>query len=613
MRVLNVYQASLIVSESNYTMRQTRSPLLPIRTLVFCLLALLWSAHFVEAQTTRKVLFLGNSYTGYNNMPQLVKDMATSVGDNLIVDQHHPGGYTLEGHFYNATSLAKIAANNWDYVALQGQSRESITQPNLFRDGAWLLRDHIKSTHPCATPLFYMTWGRKNGDATLWPDFPITCTYEGMDSTIRHNYINLASTMHAEVAPVSAVWNYLRQNNPNIELYASDGSHPSVAGSYAVACCFYTAIFRKDPSLITFDHTLSATTATAIRNATKNVVFDQLGVWDYKEPALAQFRYQVINANNGVQFINTSQFETLQWDFGDGSTSTDVGPTHTYINNGAYTATLTVNTCDVDGAHTSVADTVIEFCNHTPTIFTNKTRVCEVDTLQTEPADSYQWFLGPSPIPETGASITDFVRYGSSNFMVKATVAGCTELSQLYSFWPDWSGYYSDLGWSTGDPCEGDTLTIALLNAITGMNGQEIIRWYHNGQLLPQANDRDTLLITDGGTYQFKVVDPTSECPTDTTTETITFDTCEVVGIHPQPNQDLTWSVFPNPASQTISLDFPEGQYPETIQVFTATGKLFLEIPSSSHPSLSVADWPAGLYLIRPKDTTYPPLQLVKH
>ena len=43
-----------------------------------------------------------------------------------------------------------------------------------------------------------------------------------------------------------------------------------------------------------------------------------------------------------VDFFNTSNnANSYEWDFGDGNTSTDFNPTHTYANNGTYNVCLT--------------------------------------------------------------------------------------------------------------------------------------------------------------------------------------------------------------------------------------------------------------------------------
>jgi hypothetical protein len=58
------------------------------------------------------------------------------------------------------------------------------------------------------------------------------------------------------------------------------------------------------------------------------------------------------SAFDAVQFVDTSGdpgqvgIESRRWEFGDGATSTDAVPTHTYRADGDYTATLTVTTAD---------------------------------------------------------------------------------------------------------------------------------------------------------------------------------------------------------------------------------------------------------------------------
>jgi len=194
--------------------------------------------------------------------------------------------------------------------------------------------------------MFYMTWGRENGDANNCPFFPPLCTYEGMDSMLRMRYEMMANDNDAVVSPVSVVWRYLRTNHPTIDLYTNDGSHPSAAGSYAAACTFYAAMFRADPSLITFDFTLSQNEAAIIRNAAKMIVYDDLVSWNIGTyDIIADFNYTTIDSA-AFNFVNTSINATNYfWDFGDGNTSTLENPTNTYNNFGEYIVSLTVYDC----------------------------------------------------------------------------------------------------------------------------------------------------------------------------------------------------------------------------------------------------------------------------
>ena len=77
----------------------------------------------IKAQSVKRVLFLGNSYTYVNNLPQLFADVAHSAGDSVIFDSNAIGGYTLQNHSTDATSLAKIMAGGWNMVVLQEQSQ----------------------------------------------------------------------------------------------------------------------------------------------------------------------------------------------------------------------------------------------------------------------------------------------------------------------------------------------------------------------------------------------------------------------------------------------------------------------------------------------------------
>ncbi|MCF8295725.1 MAG: SGNH/GDSL hydrolase family protein, partial [Bacteroidales bacterium] len=148
-------------------------------SLMFVLLA--WS---VSAQDSRKVLFLGNSYTYVNDLPQTAVALAASAGDQLTVDVNAPGGYTLQGHSTNQTSLDKIKLGGWDYVVLQEQSQlpsfpDFQVESEVF-PYAQDLDSVINAFNECGETMFFMTWGRKNGDASNCANWPPVCTYEGM-------------------------------------------------------------------------------------------------------------------------------------------------------------------------------------------------------------------------------------------------------------------------------------------------------------------------------------------------------------------------------------------------------------------------------------------------
>ncbi len=296
-----------------------------------------------------KVLFIGNSYTSSNNLPQLVSSIANSCGDQLIYQSHIPGGARFLNHAVNSQVSTKINSDTWDYVVLQAQSQEPSwgieqVEEEVFPFAKQLCQQ-IKEANSCTRPVFFMTWGRKDGDQLNCHILPSVCTYEGMDALLNERYRFMAKDNESYVSPVGAVWNYLRNNHPEIELYSSDGSHPSLSGSYAAACTFYTVLFQKDPSLITYDSSVSESNAEIIRNAVKVVAFDQLmecnvGIYD----PISIFTSE--QKDNKIQFTNKSQYaDTYQWNFGDMLSSDEINPLHAYSSYKTYNVSLTASRC----------------------------------------------------------------------------------------------------------------------------------------------------------------------------------------------------------------------------------------------------------------------------
>lgn len=311
-----------------------------------------------------RALFLGNSYTDVNNLPELVKQLALSVGDTLEYAKNTPGGYTLQGHSTNTTSLNLIQAGNWDFVVLQEQSQlpsfpDADVEFQVYPFAA-KLDSIIKVNNACATTVFYMTWGRKNGDASNCGFFPVVCTYAGMDSMLQLRYSTMARDNNAALAPVGEVWRELRTNYAAIELYNADESHPSNQGSFAAACTFYSIMFRKNPELTTYNFTVSASNADTIKTVAKAKVFDRLDYCFEHAPNIVSAGFLLNVSGFDVAFTNKSaNADSYSWNFGDGQTSTAVSPTHTYTAPGMYQVQLTAQDDSCNHTHIATKTVVI--------------------------------------------------------------------------------------------------------------------------------------------------------------------------------------------------------------------------------------------------------------
>ncbi|MEO5584228.1 MAG: PKD domain-containing protein [Flavobacteriales bacterium] len=324
---------------------------------LFAFLVLLGTLISVSAQTTR-VLFIGNSYTAVNDLPEITRQLALSLGDTLAVSSSSPGGVTFQGHTTNATTQNLIDQSGWDYVVLQEQSQLPSFPPGQVATACYPyateLVDDIRAHSPCAEAVFYMTWGRETGDAQNCASWPPVCTYEGMQERLRISYLQMAQDNSAECAPAGMAWKRMREEFPAINLYSADGSHPSVAGSYLVACTMYSTFFRRTAVGATFTSTLDATTAATIQQVASSVVLDSLNTWNIGINDPIALPQHVDLGGGQVAFSENSTNSTSNsWDLGDGSTSTESGFTHTYTADGNFTV-MYIAMDDCGRADTSV-------------------------------------------------------------------------------------------------------------------------------------------------------------------------------------------------------------------------------------------------------------------
>ena len=88
-------------------------------------------------QDSLRVLWVGNSYTYYNDMPSTVRQIAATQKVKLSCTRFLKGGERLSGHLKNQKLLDAIAAGGWDYVILQEQSSAPAMPMNWASPASW--------------------------------------------------------------------------------------------------------------------------------------------------------------------------------------------------------------------------------------------------------------------------------------------------------------------------------------------------------------------------------------------------------------------------------------------------------------------------------------------
>ncbi len=256
---------------------------------VALLLILLWSG-LGKAQIHKKALFLGNSYTYANDLPLMVKKIAVSKGNQFTYASNTPGGAGLGSHSYTSSqSVTLIDSFDYEYLILQDQSVMLADRENGFAKyfhrsfGAGdFLNNRSKRLDTCHKTMFYLTWGRKEGHSIFQPPGNFGNNYQEMQDNLTQNYGQLAEILDAQIAPAGEAWRKVVTQHPEIELYTADGSHPSVAGTYLVACVFYQSIFQDGLTGIWKPNNLTDSTAKKLQIAADETLYNAWDRWNIK-------------------------------------------------------------------------------------------------------------------------------------------------------------------------------------------------------------------------------------------------------------------------------------------------------------------------------------------
>ncbi len=262
------------IEHNNYSL-SLRARLIIISFLIIC-------NYVVYSQKTKNVLFIGNSQTFYNDLPALTSNIATSLGDVLNYEESTIPSFSLKQHLNKLETINKIKKGGWEYVILQEQSSlpalwNSFVEENVY-PYIQQMKDFILEHNPCAKIILYHTWGYKLGFQTYCSTYPNVCDYNGMDNELQKRFIEMQTKFNAIISPVGPVWRNIRNSFPDIELFDLDNTHPSLKGSFTGALTFYTVIFEKDASSSTYNPGIPNPDATKIKDAVKEVSFDNLSV-----------------------------------------------------------------------------------------------------------------------------------------------------------------------------------------------------------------------------------------------------------------------------------------------------------------------------------------------
>ena len=194
------------------------------------------------------ILFIGNSYTFYNDMPAIFQSLAAENGNSVTVHSVTAGGRRLERYLNPEDPITArlddlLKTQTFDVCFIQEQSLLPVSDYDRFLTGLECVVGKVRNR--AERLILYVTWGRKTGSSQLEQ---LQLTSEAMALKLAQAYQNGAAIHGAEQSPVGMNFLKITQNHPEIDLYDKDLSHPSYTGSCLIALTHYYALFGQFPT-----------------------------------------------------------------------------------------------------------------------------------------------------------------------------------------------------------------------------------------------------------------------------------------------------------------------------------------------------------------------------
>ncbi|WP_232457103.1 SGNH/GDSL hydrolase family protein [Polaribacter sp. SA4-12] len=185
---------------------------------------------FFTSVNAQKILFVGNSLTYSNNLPDILEDIANKSGIEIKTKSLCFANYAIADHLNEGKLHKTLSKKKYDYVVVQqGPSSQLEGKKMLIDDGRILKKVCDKYNTKL---VYFMVWTSKK-----W--------YHTLDLVIENHKI-AAKQNNALLFPVGKVWKEYNKHK-NVEyLYSLDGFHPSKAGSFLAALTMFHRLYPKE-------------------------------------------------------------------------------------------------------------------------------------------------------------------------------------------------------------------------------------------------------------------------------------------------------------------------------------------------------------------------------
>jgi hypothetical protein len=180
------------------------------------------------ADAELRVLFVGNSLTYFNELPEMVQTIAEAVGHSLAVAEVAFPDFSLEDHWNTGVESA-IQSAAADVVVLQQGPSSLPDNQTYLRVWTDTLSRAIRDAG--GRPALFMVWPSR-ARLDFMPD-------------VRESYSRAAEAVNGIFIPAGQSWMSAWEKDETLALYNVDQFHPSTLGSAVAALTIFSVLFDE--------------------------------------------------------------------------------------------------------------------------------------------------------------------------------------------------------------------------------------------------------------------------------------------------------------------------------------------------------------------------------
>lgn len=174
------------------------------------------------------LLFVGNSLTYTNDLPQLLVNIAQAKGRKIQAETLALPNYALSDHQADGRVQQMIASKRYKYVIVQQGPSSQAEGRAMLMETAPKLKELCDANN--AQLAFFMVW-------------PAYANYNNFDGVIS-NYTEAATITNSILCPAGTMWKEYIDRTGDLSYYGPDLFHPSLKGSQVAAEAIYHSIFK---------------------------------------------------------------------------------------------------------------------------------------------------------------------------------------------------------------------------------------------------------------------------------------------------------------------------------------------------------------------------------